>query len=437
MPVLGMNQTTGKLLRWRVAAGQPVKKGEILMEVETDKAVAEIEAPADGVLAQVTAKEGDEVPVGQEVACIVPIAEAAAKPAPVIPVPPAVFTPASTVPENTPQPPVPASPVAIRMAASYGVDLSQVRPQGGRVEKADVLAYLQSQSRTPPPALPGRVLASPKARRLALERGLELSTLKGSGPQGAVLAGDVPEVPAPVRPATKPAPAAAPGPSGNEISLSGAWQVMAERTTATWTTAPHFYLLREVDAGQLIAWRGAAQADSEEKITYTDLLVKLCAEALARHPNLNVTFRENRLLRLDGIHIGLAAAVEDALVVPVIHNADQKGLAEIAAERATVLERARSGRLRLEDVTGGGFTISNLGMYGVDAFNAVLNGNQAAILAVGRIAERVVAVKGQPAVRPVMILSLSCDHRAVDGARGAQFLDTLAGLIEAPFRWIS
>ncbi|HEX7974617.1 MAG TPA: dihydrolipoamide acetyltransferase family protein [Anaerolineales bacterium] len=424
MPVLGMNQETGKVIKWLAQAGQRVVKGEILLEIETDKAVAEIEAPASGVLTQVTAHEGEDVPVGQAIAVIVPEGEAAEK-----------TTAAATAA-------ISASPVAARMAVEHSLDLAQVRPQGGRVEKADVQAYLQrEQAAQPAPAQ--RTLASPKARRLAAERGISLDGKLGSGPQGAVLAADVLAASQRVQSTDLTQPVVekadgAPKPAlpENEIPLSTTWRIMAERTSTTWTTAPHFYLLREVDTSQLTAWREAAQQDIAQKITYSDLLVKLCAAALGLHPNLNVTFQEGKLRQLSNIHIGLAAAVEDALVVPVLHNADQKSLTEIAAERTALLERSRAGRLRPEDVSGGVFTISNLGMYGVDAFNAVLNGNQTAILAVGRIAERVVAVNGQPAVRPMMILSLSCDHRAVDGARAAQFLNTLAGLIQAPLRLI-
>jgi pyruvate dehydrogenase E2 component (dihydrolipoamide acetyltransferase) len=219
---------------------------------------------------------------------------------------------------------------------------------------------------------------------------------------------------------------------------------MAERVTQAWTTIPHFYLLREVNAAQLIAWhdevreRVAAQqpgaAQDSNKITYTDLLAKVVAVALRRHPRLNVSWQNGALISHPDINIGLAVAVEDGLVVPVLHQTDTLGLRQLATRRAQLLAKAQAGRLAPADLSGGTFTISNLGMYGIDAFNAIVNPPQAAILAVGRIAERVVPLQGQPAVQPMLTLSLSCDHRAVDGARGAQFLQTVADLLEHPMR---
>jgi pyruvate dehydrogenase E2 component (dihydrolipoamide acetyltransferase) len=207
---------------------------------------------------------------------------------------------------------------------------------------------------------------------------------------------------------------------------------MAERITQCWTSVPHFYLLREVNASGLIAWRDKAHKGAETKITYTDLLVRVVAAALRRHPRLNAMWDEGKIRLNEQINVGLAVAVEDGLVVPVVHAADKLSVGEIAARRQALVARAQAGKLRPDDIAGGTFTISNLGMYGVDAFNAIVNPPQAAILAVGRIAERVVPVNGQPAVQPMLVLSLSCDHRVVDGARGAQFLDTVAGWIQEP-----
>jgi pyruvate dehydrogenase E2 component (dihydrolipoamide acetyltransferase) len=207
---------------------------------------------------------------------------------------------------------------------------------------------------------------------------------------------------------------------------------MAERMTASWTTAPHFYLVREVNVGRLVAWLEHARTHTGVRVTYTDLLVKLVAAALVRHPRVNVSWKDGGIVQHADVNVGLAVAIDDGLVVPVIHRADTLGLAEIAARREDVVARAQGGKLRPADIQGGVFTISNLGMFGVDAFNAIVNPPQAAILAVGRIADRVVAVNGQPAVQPTMVLTLSCDHRALDGARGAGFLGALADLIEEP-----
>ena len=445
MPALGMAQEKGRLIRWLVEPGAAVNKGDPLMEVETDKTTVEIEAPAAGILTQVTAAAGDEVPVTQVVAVIVAPGEVAvtagaalgtvtATAAPQTPVLPPTISPA-------------ASPVAARVAAEHGVDLRLVVPQGSRVEKADVLAYLEAHAMAATPAASQRVLASPKARRLAAEEGLALTAIRGTGPEGAVQVADVraavtqpaavslaPVAAAPVFP---PEPAPEPAPAATE-SVSTLWRVMAERMTQCWTTVPHFYLLREVNAEGLIAWRNKLLQRSPErsscqaKITFTDLLTKVVAGALAKHPRLNASWRDGVIALNNEINVGLAIAVEGGLVVPVIHHADRLGVGELARQRQELMARAQAGRLRLEDLADGTFTISNLGMYGVDAFNAIVNPPQAAILAVGRIADRVVAVNGQPAVRPTLMLSLSCDHRVVDGARGAAFLDTLADLIEEP-----
>jgi pyruvate dehydrogenase E2 component (dihydrolipoamide acetyltransferase) len=214
--------------------------------------------------------------------------------------------------------------------------------------------------------------------------------------------------------------------------VSNVWRIMAERMTASWTTAPHFYLVREVNASRLVAWRERVSRQAGVRITYTDLLIRLVAAALVRHPRVNVAWKDGAVVPNAEVGIGLAVAIEDGLLVPVLHRADTLSLAEIAARREDLVGRAQAARLRPADIQGGGFTLSNLGMYGVDAFNAIVNPPQAAILAVGRMADRVIAVNGQPAVQPTLVLTLSCDHRALDGARGAQFLGTLAELIEEP-----
>lgn len=408
LPALGAAQETGTILQWFKQPGDLVKQGEPLLEIETDKAAAEIEAPASGTLTNVTARVGDVVPVGQVIALVLAPGESA--PGPTLPhaqTEPTVQTPAP-VRERT----IPATPVAARIAAENNVDLSLIKPIGTRVEKADVLAYIQAKQNESRPAT-ALAPASPKARRIATERGIDLATIRGSGPDGAVIAADVPTMQQPSHPATE---------------LSSVWRVMAERTTASWTSVPHFFLMREVNVARLIAWR----EHLGKEVTFTDLLVKLVAAALLRHPRVNAMWNNDTVRLNDTINIGLAVATDEGLVVPVIANADTLKLSEIRDQRKKLVERAQANKLHLEDVRGGTFTISNLGMYGVDAFNAIINAPQAAILAVGRIAERVVPVNHQPSVQPMMVLSLSCDHRVIDGARGAQFLDTLAQLIEEP-----
>jgi len=415
MPALEMAQETGKVIHWLKRPGEAVRKGEPIVEIETDKVTVEIEAPASGVLRDVTANEGDVVPVGRTIALIVATGEAPGATG-AVPSPPATGGA------------VKASPLARRIAEQHGVDLGRISTASGRIEKADVLAYVEG--RKPAAAGNGRagrlVAASPKARRLAAERGLDLAALRGSGPGGAVLADDVP---AAARPA---APVLSAPPREAAPSVGTVWRIMAERMTASWTSAPHFYLVREVNVRRLASWLEHARKQPGAHVTYTDLLVKLVAAALSRHPRANASWGDGAIAQNTDINIGLAVAIEDGLVVPVIHRADSLRLPEIAARRADVVGRAQAGKLRPADIQGGGFTISNLGMFGVDAFSAIVNPPQAAILAVGRIADRVVALNGQPAVEPTMVLTLSCDHRALDGARAAQFLSTLADLVEEP-----
>ncbi len=367
MPALELAQETGKVLHWLKAPGDLVRKGESIVEIETDKVTVEIEAPASGILSDVTARAGDVVPVGQAIALIVAPGEA-------------------------------ASPLARKVA-------EQEHSTAAAVPAARLAA------------------ASPKARRLAAERGRDVSALRGSGPGGAVLAADV---------ATAKLPEVPPARSVEAPGVSTVWRIMAERMTASWTTAPHFYLVREVNVSRLVSWLEKARKQTGAHVTYTDLLVKLVAAAISQHPAVNASWKDGAIVRNADINIGLAVAIDDGLVVPVLHRADTLSLAELATRREDLVSRAQAGKLRPPDIQGGGFTISNLGMYGVDAFNAIVNPPQAAILAVGRIADRVVALNGQPAVQPTMVLTLSCDHRALDGARGAQFLGALADLIEEP-----
>ena len=367
MPALELAQETGKVLHWLKAPGDLVRKGESIVEIETDKVTVEIEAPASGILSDVTARAGDVVPVGQAIALIVAPGEA-------------------------------ASPLARKVT-------EQEHSTAAAVPAARLAA------------------ASPKARRLAAERGRDVSALRGSGPGGAVLAADV---------ATAKLPEVPPARSVEAPGVSTVWRIMAERMTASWTTAPHFYLVREVNVSRLVSWLEKARKQTGAHVTYTDLLVKLVAAAISQHPAVNASWKDGAIVRNADINIGLAVAIDDGLVVPVLHRADTLSLAELATRREDLVSRAQAGKLRPPDIQGGGFTISNLGMYGVDAFNAIVNPPQAAILAVGRIADRVVAQDGQPAVQPTMVLTLSCDHRALDGARGAQFLGALAELIEEP-----
>ena len=440
LPALGMSQDTGIIVRWLKAEGEEVTKGEPLAEIETDKATVEIEAPASGILAQVSGAVGVEIPVGQVIASIV---------APASPPGPLSIKDgegeggeAGTLSSDgrvTPQAGTglpQASPLASRIAAEHNLDLGSIKPAGKRIQRADVLAHIQDQQKAAPIAAgqaEGRLLpASPKARRLAAEHGQDLASIQGSGPGGAVLVADV--LAARAQPALIPAAGEVITSTGEqqESALSNTWRIMAERTTQSWTSVPHFYLVREVNASRLITWREQLQKRLTEKVTYTDLLVKVVAAALHEHPRLNASWQAGSITRHSEINIGLAVATEEGLVVPVIQRADELSVQALAQAREDLVARAQAGKLRPQHIQGGTFTISNLGMYGVDAFNAIINQPQAAILAVGRIAERVVPVAGQPSVQPMLVFSLACDHRVVDGARGAQFLSYLADLVEEP-----
>jgi pyruvate dehydrogenase E2 component (dihydrolipoamide acetyltransferase) len=408
MPALGMAQETGKLVRWLKAEGEAVAKGEPLMEVETDKVTVEVEAPADGTLAALSAGEGEDVPVGQPVAVILAAGEDA---------PPAEnrrLAPGSDA-GGGPEPG--ESPADGQSAAESTVPVATRRlAPGSDAGDGDGPGPAAREDR------PRRPLASPKARRLAQESGIDLATIQGSGPHGAVVAADVEQ------PAAEREEAAAPG-----LEVGTIWRRMAERTTQSWQSVPHFFLEREVDAGRLESWRASMRGrKGYEQVTHTDLLVKIAAAALREHPRVNASWADGSIEAHERVNVGIAVAVEDGLVVPVVHDADRLELREVVARRTELVAAAREGRLRLEDVSEGTFTISNLGMFGVDAFTAIVNAPQAAILAVGRIAERVVPVDGSPGIRPMAALTISFDHRVVDGARGAQFLDTLATLIEEP-----
>jgi pyruvate dehydrogenase E2 component (dihydrolipoamide acetyltransferase) len=360
MPALGMAQETGKLVRWLKNDGEQVAKGEPLMEVETDKATVEVESPASGKLAAIAAGAGDDIAVGRTIALI--------------------LGPGEAVPASLPK------VVALRPEATPSPTISTIAP---------------------PVADPGgRAGASPKARRLAEERGIDISKLVGSGPDGAIVEEDV--------------LAAVGGGAASAVTEPALWQAMAENVTRSWKEAPHFFVIREVDASGLVEERARLAAD----VTYTDFVLRAVAAALAEHPRMNRNSRE--------VNIGLAVAVPDGLLVPVIHGIDRLPVEEIAARRQELVKRVRAGRMRSSDVSGGTFTVSNLGMYGVDLFTAILTEGQAGILALGRIAERVAARDGTAVVRPTLLMSLSCDHRRVDGARAAEFMQTLVGLIEKP-----
>ena len=368
MPALELAQETGKVLAWIKKEGDNVVKGEPLLEIETDKVSFELEAQADGILAGIKSHEGDVVPVGQIIAWLVAPGE---------------------------QPPVESDSASRGMA-------EQARP-------------MTAASAPAPPPTSGGPRISPKARRIAQEKGVDITKIQGTGPDGQITGDDVLKA------------AEAPAPTASAESLSTIARLMAERTAQSWTTVPHFFLARDVDATALNA---AREHLGRDQFTLTDLLIALVARTLLAHPKMNASWMGSAIRLNPSINISMAVAVPEGVLGAVIPNASKANLAEIAAQRKDLAERAKSGRLRPTDIAGGTFTISNLGMFGIDAFSAIITAPQAAVLAVGRVRDRVVAVNGQPAVRPMMTITLSSDHRVVDGAQAAAFLNDLAAALE-------
>jgi pyruvate dehydrogenase E2 component (dihydrolipoamide acetyltransferase) len=394
MPALELTQETGKLVSWRKKEGEAVAKGETLLEVETDKAVVEVEALADGFLAGVKAKEGDVIAVGRTIAWIVAKGESA----------PADEAPAAVV---------------------AGVTTPAARAAESTAPSADA-------------AIAGaRLKISPKARRLANELHVNLDTVRGSGPGEEILASDIEA--AAKSSAVLPSVFASSSDAKIE-TLTAIGRLMAERTTQSWTTVPHFFLVREVDASALHQTREKLAASTAPypgvKITHTDLLTALVARVLLEHPRMNASWTPAGIQLHPEVNIAIAIAVSDGVIAAVIPNAHVASITEIAAQRRDLAERAKSGKSRPQDFAGATFTISNLGMFQIDSFSAIIPPPQAAILAVGAISDRVVAIDGQPVVRSMMTLTLSCDHRVVDGARSAQFLNALAKAIAEPQKYL-
>jgi pyruvate dehydrogenase E2 component (dihydrolipoamide acetyltransferase) len=390
MPALEMVQETGKLLAWKKHEGDYVAKGEMLLEVETDKAVVEIEAAGDGILSAITAREGDVVPVGQTIAWLLKPGE---------------------------QPPV-------------GAALAQ---SGRRMDSAAATVSAAPDGTVPSAAEPKAVAQiSPKARRLAREHGVDVSRLRGSGPGGEILAADV------IGASAAAARPAVPSPAVDVVRSIG--RIMAERTTHSWTTVPHFFVVREVDAAKLDGARRRHGAGTERShgvaATLTDLMVAAVARSLRAFPRMNSSWVGGDVVPNPDVNVALAMAVDDAVVTAVIRDADRIPLGLVAQRRKELAERARASRLQPADITGATFTISNLGMFDVDAFTAIIVPPQAGILAVGALRDRVVAVGGQIGIRPTLTLVLSCDHRVVGGAGAAQFLNDLAARLGDPDTWL-
>ena len=417
MPRLSDTMTEGVLTQWLKREGDTVHRGDVLAEIETDKATMELEAYDDGVLVRILVPGGTTVPIGQPIAVIGDDGAAAATPAPATP------TPASATPVPSPAEAPPAA----------------------------------SETRRVPP-----VRTSPLARALAREHGINVTTIAGTGPGGRIVRADVesaiatrPSTPSPEHtpPTTPPtaAPSLPPGvaatattasaSSGDDekIPLTAVRRITAQRLTDS-AAAPHFYLTSVVDAAELVAFRAELNtqlAASGTKVTVTDLLIRACAVTLRTHPYANSSWGGDHLLRHRRIHVGSAVALDDGLIVPVIRDADRKSVSEIANEAHALAERARAGKLTPDEFTGGTFTISNLGMYGIDHFTAVINPPEAAILAVGAATEEPVVRDGRLVATTTMKLTLSIDHRVLDGATAAAFLRDLVRLLEQPLRIVA
>ena len=425
MPRLSDTMEEGRILKWLKQPGDRIEIGDIIAEVETDKADMEMEALDEGVLIEILVPEGGMVPVGGVMARLGAADE--------------VVTADSTAPAPTaengiaePPPPAPTASPPVPPPAPKVRELREIRAQ-----------------REPTPAEEtGRLLASPVVRRMAQELSLDLSQVPGSGPGGRIVKRDLEAYTAAQAPLdataenqaesqAEPQPAArvpaGPATAARE-PFSRMRATIAKRMSESMREAPHFYLTAEINMSEAVRLRTALKASNRvtEDVTYTHLLMKAVAIALDRHPRLNASFGGDAREYQDHINIGLAVSLDDGLLVPVLHDCDSLSLLEIAAQATALVERARSGKPRAEDLTGGTFTISNLGMLPIEHFTAIINQPQAAILAVGAIKERPVVRDGQVTIASTMLVTLSCDHRILDGVTGGQFLQELKSLLENP-----
>ena len=425
LPRLGQGMESGTIVKWLKGEGEPVKKREPLYELDTDKVTQEVEAEADGVLLKIVVDSG-EVEVGRTIAFIgaegedVPSGNGGA-PAAAETEGEAESDEAAVEEQDEPE---------TEGSSAPAMDDQRAR---GQEAAAATAAAETAEAASAPAGGDGRVKASPLARRLAREQGIDIATLRGSGPEGRIVAEDVQSAAA--APQAAPAAAAA-APSGEveEIELTSTRKTIARRLTEAWQ-APVFQLTVTVEMTRALELRERLVArlrEGETKPTVGDLLTKVVAAALVRHPAVNAHFAGDRILRFPYAHVGIAVAAPNGLVVPVIRDADRLTIQQIAAARAELVGRARDGKLKLDDLADGTFTISNLGPYGIEQFIAVINPPQTAILAVGTTLEQPVVRDGQVEVRPLMSMTITCDHRAIDGADGAEFLRTVKELLEEP-----
>ena len=448
MPQLGYDMREGTVVRWIKREGDEVVANEVIAEIETDKAVVEFKPTTGGVLRRIVASEGEAVPVGELIAVIGDADEAlpddlagpaVASPEPEVPPEPAPAP--APVPAAAPAGEVRASPIARRLARERGVDLATVTGTGpgGRIVEADVLAAADAAISA---AEAGRVLASPLARRLAREQGIDLAAVTGTGPGGRIVEADVNAAAAALAaapPVPEPAPAAAPPPTpapegAERADLSRMRQAIASVTSGSKREAPHFYVAADIDMTAAMALRRDINDElpASSRVSVNDLIVKASALAIGKHPKFNSFYRGDYLQMNSSINVGIAIALESGLIVPGIPECENKTLAQIAAASRDLIDRANNGRLQAEEYTGTTYSVSNLGMFDVDSFTAIIFPPHAAILAVGAVKEQPVARDGQIAIAEIMKATLSVDHRVADGAEAAQFLMEIKRLLEKP-----
>ncbi len=413
MPRMSDTMEEGKILKWLKKVGDRIEVGDIIAEVETDKADMEMEALDDGFLTEIRAQEGEAVPVGAVIALLGEEAEVGVASTP----------PARTVSSSASTPP-----------AEKRVNAKAGPPAAKKVRKIREAAPKKSPARKKNE----RILASPIVRKIAAERGIELARVRGSGPGGRIIKQDLEGAEAvPVAAELKAPPASPPvatTPTGRVEPFSRMRATIAKRMADSMREAPHFYVTTEIDMSEAVRLRTSLKLSDRvsAEVTYTHLLVKAVAVALGRHPRLNASFTGDGRELKDEVNIGIAVALDDGLIVPVLHDCQALSLLDIAAQTNALVERARTGKPTTQDLSGGTFTISNLGMYPVEHFTAVINPPQAAILATSAIKERPAVREGQVVISRTMMATLSCDHRVLDGATGAQFLRELKNLLENP-----
>ena len=430
LPRLGQGMESGTIVKWLKAEGDAVEKGEPLYELDTDKVTQEVEAEASGVLLKIRVQEG-EVEVGRTIAVIGEQGEDVAAEAE------GEDGAAEAKPEAKEDEETPDRVEPDEGGAEIGVEKPAEAPE--REDERKRGREASAQAKPPEDAAPaadsrsnGRVKASPLARRIARERGIDIAGIRGTGPEGRIVAEDVERAAA--QPAAAPARAEARPQEVRAEKLTSLQKTIARRMTEAWQ-APVFQITMSADmtAAQALRARLVERlAEGETKPTVSDLLTKAAAVALMRHPTVNVQFAGDELRFYPSANVGIAVATERGLVVPIVPECERKTIGELAAARDDVVSRARDGKLRNEDFQDGTFTISNLGMYGVDVFTAVINPPQAAILAVGAIAETPVVEDGEIVAKPMMNMTLTCDHRAIDGATAADFLRTVKAFLEEP-----